>query len=43
MLKQGVVTLEKINHSRSTLLSILGVLDGQDMEEPELPKKKIKG
>ena len=40
LLKQGVVTLEKINHSRSTLLSVLGVLDGQDMEEPEIPKKK---
>lgn len=43
LLKQGVVTQEKINTSRSTLLSILGLLDGHDTEEVvEVSKKKTK-
>jgi len=43
LLKQGVVTQEKINHTRATLMSILGVLDGQDAEEePKKEKSKKK-
>lgn len=42
LLKQGVVTQEKINTSRSTLLSLLGLLDGHETEEVEVPKKKTK-
>lgn len=43
LLKQGVVTQEKINHTRATLMSILGVLDGEDTEEePKKEKSKKK-
>jgi hypothetical protein len=38
--KQGAVTQEKIGHTRTSLLSILGIFDGQEVEEPQKPKKR---
>lgn len=45
--KQGVVNQEKINYTRSTLQSILGILDGEELpvvveEEKEKEKEKKK-
>jgi hypothetical protein len=40
--KQGVVNQEKINYTRTTLMSVLGVLDEDDVEKVAVAESESK-